>query len=164
MQDYKHEIVFPEHGGFTGNTTNPDMEHHQFARNGTQSHNADDLADVVREQDRLSQGLHPGGAQDNRISKDELLGDPSVARLGQPSSVSDDFWGDKKIGRASWHIPHPEEHAQPIHAEANYNWDKGGYDFKYTHDGVPLYPTSSHFPAGAPVHVPGRHTRSPLGR
>lgn len=157
---YEHEIHFPEEGGFAGSTINQDrFPAGSFAPHGTVRHNSDDLADVVREQDRTGQGMHPGGDQDFRLSKAELLNDPSVAGLGQPSTISDNFWGDNKVGRASWHLPHPTD---PIHAEAVYNWDKGGYDFKYTHDGIQLYPHQTLFPAGAPTHVPGRQYRLPI--
>lgn len=159
---YEHEIFNSDHEdgrggvGFTGNTVNPEM------RLGSRDTHSHDLADVVREQHRMSQGLHPGGPQDHRLSRSELLSDPTVARLGAPARVSDNFHGDGKVGSASWQFPHPEGHAQPVNAEATYNWDKGGYDFKYTHDGVPLAASHNAVPAGAPAHVPGRQLSLPL--
>lgn len=159
---YEHEIFNSDHEdgrggvGFTGNTVNPEMQ------NGSRSHHSHDLTDVVREQHRMSQGMHPGGAQDHRLSRSELLSDPTVARLGAPARVSDSFYGDGKVGSATWQFPHPEGHARPVNAEATYNWDKGGYDFKYTHDGVPLAASHNAVPAGAPAHVPGRQLSLPL--
>jgi hypothetical protein len=156
MQPYEHEIFFPEsEGGFTGQTLNNSMQHGNWATNGSQSHHSHDLADVVREQDDLGRGRHPGGVQDHRLSSDELLNDPSVSRLGRPTTMSSNFYGDGRVGRANWHMPHPET-PHGVNAEAVYNWDKGGYDFKYTSDGVRLAPTHNYVPEGAPVHVPGR--------
>lgn len=120
-----------------------------------------DLADVVREHDRIGRGLHPGGAQDYRITRNELLNDPSVARLGEPRHVSDGFFGDGKVGSARWSWSHPHW-PHPINAEATYNWDKGGYDFKYTTDGTTLAASHNYVPEGAPMHVPGRQMRLPI--
>jgi hypothetical protein len=161
---YEHEIHFPEEGGFRGSTINHDVfpSAGTFASNGVKTHHSYDLADVVREQDRMSKGMHPGGTQDYRLTRDELLGHPSVAALGQPGYVSDNFYGDGKVGKAIWRMPHPEGNHLGVNAEATYDWDKGGYDFKYTHDGVPLAATHNYVPAGAPVHVPGRQSRPTL--
>lgn len=163
---YEHEISNqPVNGegndqGWLGHTVSENMI---APSHGTRPLHRYDLADVVREQDRTGRGLHPGGAQDYRLTRGELLGDPSVSSLlGNPGYVSDNFFGDGKVGSAHWSIPHPTDIERPINAEATYNWDKGGYDFKYTHDGLPIHPASPHFPAGAPVHVPGRQTRIPL--
>ena len=164
-QTYEHEIENqPNEGertgtGWLGHTVSEGMIAPSYGTHALRRH---DLADVVREQDRTGRGLHPGGSQDYRTSKNELLADPSVARLGTPSYISDNFHGDGKVGKAIWQLPHPTDTEHPINVEANYNWDKGGYDFGYTHDGQRIYPTSEHFPAGAPVHVPGRQTRLPL--
>lgn len=159
---YEHEISNqPNEGehtstGWLGHTVSEGMI---APSHGTGPLREQDLADVVREHDRTGRGLHPGGSQDNRMTRDELLSDPSVARLGTPHHISDRFYrGDNKVGSARWSMPHPTDTERPINAEATYNWDKGGYDFKYTHDGQRLFPNHEHFPAGAPVHVPGRQT------
>lgn len=179
-QQYEHEISNqPSEGervgtGWLGHTVSEGMI---APSHGTGPLRRQDLADVVREQDRTGRGLHPGGSQDYRITRNELLGDPSVSRLGTPNWVSD----DGKVNSALWKLPHPNPPSQTvfdptapnyarevpsenpwINAEARYNWDKGGYDFGYTHNGENIHPTSEHFPAGAPVHVPGRQTRLPL--
>ncbi len=163
-QVYEHEIENqPDEGervstGWLGHTVSEGMT---APSHGTRPLREQDLADVVREQGRTGRGLHPGGSQDHRLTRDELLGDPSVARLGTPGHISDNFYGDGRVGQAHWHLPHPEsEH--PVHVEATYNWDKGGYDFKYTHDGTWLAASHNAVPAGAPAHVPGRQPRLPL--
>lgn len=156
-QTYQHEISNqPSEGtGWLGNTVSEGMIAPSHGINPLRRH---DLADVVREHDRTGRGLHPGGSQDNRVTKDELLSHPSVARLGTPRRVSDGFYGDNKVGSASWSWSHPHW-PHPINAEATYNWDKGGYDFKYTSDGEWLAASHNHVPDGAPIHVPGRQTR-----
>jgi len=162
--EYYHEISNQpyDHQGWLGQTHASNFNR-SYAPEGTRTQSVQpDLADVVREHDRIGRGLHPGGSQDYRTTKTELLSDPSVARLGEPHWVSDNFYGDGKVGKALWTLPHPTDTEHPINAEATYNWDKGGYDFGYTHDGVRLYPNHEHFPAGAPVHVPGRQTQLPL--
>ena len=154
---YQHEIYLPDEGGFTGRTTGPRVHTGPSAHapRNEQTYNSNDLAEIVREQERLGRGQHPGGDQDYRLTRDELLSDPSVARLGRPTTMSDNFWGDNKVGHATWHIPHT--HApHGVYAEAIYNWDKGGYDFRYASDGIALAPTHNYVPEGAPVHVPGR--------
>lgn len=185
--EYHHEISNQppsgdgNHQGWLGQTFGDHMNR-SYAPNGARNQSVQpDLADVVREHDRIGRGLHPGGSQDYRTTRDELLSDPSVASLGEPNWVHDSHFGDGKVGSANWQLPHPNPpsrtvfdptapgHAREvpsehpwINAEATYNWDKGGYDFGYTHNGERIYPTSEHFPAGAPVHVPGRQTRLPL--
>lgn len=151
---YEHEIHFPEWGGFEGSTSGPTRSPHD---RWTQRSDHD-LADVVREQDHLGRGEHPGGGRDFRLTRDELLNDPSVARLGRPAWVSDDFHGDGRVGSASWVLSHPDT-PHRVHAEATYDWGKGGYDFRYTQDGIPLAVTHNYVPEGAPVHVPGRQSQ-----
>lgn len=154
-EDYEHEIVFPE-SGFGGTTTNhTHMAHPRFSPNGSKYTHSYDLADVVREQHQMGQGSHPGGTQDYRLTREELEADPTVARLGRPESTST-YWGDGRITRMTWRLPKPEGSPHHVNAEANYNWDKGGYDFKYTHDGSWLAATHNYVPEGAPIHIPGR--------
>jgi hypothetical protein len=170
--EYHHEISNQPYAGENGNhqgwlgQTHSSSFPRDYGYEGTRNQSVNtELADVVREHDRIGRGLHPGGSQDYRTTREELLSDPSVARLGMPHSVSDNFYRDGKVGMALWALPHPNpvDHERPhINAEATYNWDKGGYDFKYTHDGQQLHPNHPHFPAGAPVHVPGRQTSIPL--
>jgi len=160
-EDYEHEIFFPEHG-FMGNTINHTrLAHHSFAPNGAKAHNSDDLTDVVREQQRLAQGIHPGGRQDHRLTPDEFKADPSVSRLGHQFRT-DTSWGDGKLTNMSWHLPTPE-HPSGLSAHAEYNWDTGNYDFKYRdHHGGYMAPTHNYVPDGAPVTIPGRQTTIPL--
>lgn len=162
-EDYEHEISMPEGGGFLGQTENGTFfPHSQFALNGNQAHHAHDLADVVREQDRLGRGVHPGGHQDHRVTSEELHADPTVARLGRPETTSTP-WGDGRVGRMTWRLPSPPHGRDlPVNAEANYNWDTGNYDFKYTHDGTTLAATHNYVPDGAPVTVPGRQPQLSL--
>lgn len=161
MEDYNHEIITPENGGFLGQTFNDDMRHGQFALNGSQPHFSHNLADVVREQDRLGRGIHPGGPQDFRLSREQLEADPTVSRLGRPMAAHDP-WRDNRINRMRWSFPSGDSD-NPTMAVGDYNWGTGNYDFRYEDvHGRSFDPSHPHVPEGAPVTVPGRAPQLPL--
>ncbi len=153
--DYEHTIEFPENG-FMGSTDNV-SNGASFAPQGNVVHSSHDLADIVREQQRLEQGIHPGGARDFRLSRSELLDRPTVSNLGSPLTHTEP-WDDGRVHRMTWQLPSPSRDEHHVNAEANYNWDTGNYDFRYTHNGSALAHGHNYVPAGAPITIPGRGT------
>lgn len=159
-EPYGHSIHFTDHG-FQGATINHTHLSNGalFAPNGVQTRVSNDLADIVGEQQRLGQGLHPGGHQDHRLTHDELQANPSVASLGHPETTHTP-WGDGRVDRLTWNLPAPGD-PRGLHVAGTYDWNTGNYGFRYGHNGAELDPAHEHVPAGAPVTVPGRPPQPP---
>lgn len=152
---YEHYISFPESGeGFSGSSRHPSLSQPNYGNRSERVTHSFDLSDVVLEHDRISQGSHPGGRRDQRMTREQLVTHPSASVLGRPESQSTPQ-GDGLISRMTWRIPHPYA-PRGVNAEAQYNWDSGNYEFRYTHDGTRLAPTHNYVPEGAPVTIPGR--------